>query len=276
MTKTQRLNFTASIVALMVGMSTLFVSGQATAAVIFQDGFESGNLGHQENGVTWTSSTRAKVNSLMPKTGAYSLEFTFQGKIAGQDSWSEQRFALDTQYKELWVMYDLYIPGNYCHRADYPDNNKFFDLWAEPYTDPGYYTNFTTTSNKDCTSKVDVRTINNGDPQSAISQPDNRNIITAADFGKWMKIVAHIKVPTTVGSGDGVAQLWKNGIPVLSFTNLMNFGSKGRNYIDAGYILGWSNSGYTQETKFYVDNVVIADSPIGVNPPSAPGNVVVR
>jgi hypothetical protein len=85
----------------------------------------------------------------------------------------------------------------------------------------------------------------------------------------------HFKVPSTISARDGVAELWKNGATIMSNKTLNSGGtSAALNNMDECYILGWANSGFTQETVMYVDNVVFSDTPLPVGGnavrPSAP------
>ncbi len=54
-------------------------------------------------------------------------------------------------------------------------------------------------------------------------------------------------------------KLWKNG-QLVGTSRTCSLGGTGKNYIDAAYFLGWSNSGFTQKTVLNIDDVSIADS----------------
>ncbi len=65
------------------------------------------------------------------------------------------------------------------------------------------------------------------------------------------------------GQSNGVIQMWKDGVMILSNTTLTWYDSSNTaNYLTQGYLLGWSNSGFTQTTNMYVDDFKI----IGQNP----------
>jgi len=248
----------------------------AAAQTLFQDGYESGNLSYTQNSIRWGSTTnsaqgRVSVSALKPRTGTYSLQFLYPGMADGQDGWAEQRLEMNSSHTEVWIMFDLYIPANYYHRSQGGgSNNKFFALYRNPYSSPGFQVNFSTIPNGSGGSNLEIHSYNNGS-ENPIQTPDSgRSFITAADAGKWQNIVMHFKVPTGQGTGDGVMQMWKNGAQVVNITNLAAWGGTDKNYFDAAYILGWSNSGFASETTFYVDNFVISDTPLGVNPPGAP------
>ncbi len=261
---------------LSVGFAFFAAINTASAQILFQDGFESGNLGFTQNSITWGSSASTQVNSQNPRTGSYSLEFIYPAKVP--NSWSEQRFELtNQQLAEIWISYDLYIPTNYFHISSStgPSNNKFFAIYHDPYTTPGFQVNFSTEPNGSGGSNLEAHYYNNGAEQSPISQPSSQNFITSADTGRWHHMILHVKVPTGATTNDGIMQIWKDGTEIMNITNLASWGGTGTNYIDAGYILGWSNAGYAQQTDFYVDNFIVSTTPLSENPPAAPTAVKV-
>ncbi|MHB8346841.1 MAG: heparin lyase I family protein [Acidiferrobacterales bacterium] len=275
--------------AFYLGLVVIFACGAVIhdtyATDLFQDGFESGNLSHTENNIEWASSASTSVNSVNPLTGSYSLQFYYKAVPPGKDDWSEQRIELyhpyntakalagGNEYTDLWFKYDLYIPSNYYHRIQpngRTDNNKFFALYRDPYTVPGFQVNFSTEPNGSGGSNIEVHYMRNGVDQTPLSPWSGRNFITSADLGHWHMIVIHIKAPTGNDTDNGVMQLWKDGKQIVDITNLNDWGGTSKNYFNAAYLLGWANSGYTRTTIFYIDNFVISTSPIGVNPPAAP------
>ena len=56
--------------------------------------------------------------------------------------------------------------------------------------------------------------------------------------------------------------MWKNGLLLCNQQSMLNYGGEGKNYLDEIYLLGWSNSGYNQDTYLYVDDIVISKSPL--------------
>lgn len=227
--------------------------------VLFQDGFESGNLSFTQSGIRWGDSVRTSVNALNARSGTRSLQFTFPGVADGDDSFSEQRIELTNPYTEIWIRFDLHVPGNYVHRTQSgATNNKFFALYRNPYTAPGFHVNFSTAADGSGGSDLHIHYYDNGVERSVLSPAGGRGFLTSADHGQWHQIVLHVRVPTGQDTNDGVMQLWKNGVQLVNITNLDAWGGTGSNYFDAGYVLGWANSGFSQQTLFYVDNFVIA------------------
>ena len=287
MTKTQRLNFTASIaIAWMVGMSALFVSGQAMAGVIFQDDFNTGDILKKLNGAAfWTNNSSSSIppgatgrSTITVKPETTSGDFSVRALYAGSldltvDARPELRFNLGGQYPELWVSFRVYIPSNYYHRdALGSDNNKFFII---DNTDGSQYFDFEIwllgTNGGD---RLSFNSKYNGVAQGHKFYATDTTIGTPADRGKWHNYVLHIKLATTAISNDGMAQIWKNGVLTMNFQNLAHY-TPGANYFGDGYIFGASNSGFNEDTELRLDDIVFSDSPVGIAP-AAPGNVIVR
>lgn len=258
------------------------VASSSVAADLFEDGLESGALKSTLNDILWGSSSYVTLSTERPKDGKFSLKFTFAGTDDTTDSWAEQRFTLGKRYSEIWVSYDIRIPDNYYHRTASvgTSNNKgFLMLWGGDYskpTSPKMGVEFWPNEDGSGNSTASVRLSGVGyDKHYWKACP---NIVTLSDRGKWIKIVVHAKVPT-VSNNDGIYQLWKvyDDGKVVQACNLVD--SEG--YVatnagfDSGYILGWSNSGYKDETVFYVDNFKVTTTPFGMLP-KAPSSAVIK
>ena len=71
----------------------------------------------------------------------------------------------------------------------------------------------------------------------------------------------HFRSATARDVKDGVAEWFANGnrIQSLDWDFWANDGADGGNpgqpaYVNGGYVLGWSNAGYLEDTHFYVDD----------------------
>jgi hypothetical protein len=241
------------------------------AGVLFQDSFDTGQRSATVNGFAWADHTDGvTVSTSKALSGSYSLQFPFQGVPLGDDSWQEQRLRFGKAYTELWVKFDLYVPSNYYHRQDGASNNKFFAIFNNNYT-PGFQVNFSTRPNGSGGSNIEVHYFQGGHEQPVQT---GGALIGSTDLGKWMRIVMHFKVPSSLTSADGVQELWKNGQQVYSNKALASNGPSGYNYMDEAYVLGWANSGFTDLTTMCVDDFVMSDAPIaltnGEKVPEAP------
>lgn len=235
--------------------------------VLFSDGFESGNLSHTEGGVSWSTSVSTAVVTDRPRTGSYSLRFNFAAVPPGEDCTAEQRFSLGGNYPEIWCEYDLYIPENYYHRSDPPSSNNkgFLYLWSGDYgtpSGPGLGPNFWPATGG--TSSGSQYAWGPGiDKHFWDSMP---NAIEAADRGKWVKIICHYKY-ASVANNDGVSEIWKvrdgTRYKIMDIQN-GDWYVPGQPGFSVGYLFGWANSGFDEQTRLYVDNLIFSTEPLVV------------
>jgi hypothetical protein len=267
---------------LLAAALALVTALPASAEVIFQDGFESANLSARQNNVNWGESQSTSVSSERAMSGSYALKFTFQGVASGQDSWSEQRFYLGGNYPDVWVKYDLYVPSNYEHRqqSDSANNKGFLYLWSGDYNSPsgpGLGPNLWPVNA--ATGPASEASFYMWGPgwgrHNWTAMP---KAIESADRGQWVTIVSHYKYASSANN-DGVAEVWKTrgGVQqkIMSIMN-GNWYVSGQRGFDQGYLLGWANSGFSQTTVFYIDNVVFSTTSLLGKVPNAPSSVSVE
>ena len=193
---------------------------------------------------------------------------TYQAAADGKDSFTERKFRITsgTGYKELWVKFDIFVPSNYYQRTQTSSaNNKgWMHVWSgtysDDYTGPAISTGFWPKSNGISNSVPYIK----GPPLSGggylFSKHDWANEsegITTADRGKWLTIIHHFKY-ATAANNDGVLQVWKIRDGVTHMIHDIRDGAwyaPGQPGFDQGYLLGWANSGFAEETVFYIDNV---------------------
>jgi|GEM_PF-917180 len=278
--------YCAISVALLSGIIALLLAGQAAAGIIFQDDFETGDLSKNQAGAHWGASNHGTIDNLRvsngrAKTGQYSLEFTFHGDAnIDADAWSEQRFELGGRYAEIWMKYDIYVPANYNYRMPTTGaNNKFMTLWGGAYAGPALGIGWETEALGDGTGYI---TFHNAFPDQThrwdpirYQRTDTRTF-GLTDRGTWVEIIVQTKA-ASVANNDGEARVWKR--PQGSSTRTLIFEQTGMNtynaagnFFERGYLLGWSDSGYAETTVFYIDNVVISDTPIDVSGGATGGN----
>jgi len=242
----------------------LAVTNLSAQTLIVSDDFEN------ELASFWGSTPWTGISDEFPKDGNYSLRFQFNGVPEGEDSWAEARFDLGDEYTELSIKFDLYIPSNYEHRAHNAGqgwtNNKFFRLWKDAYDDSekvgaSMWNEFdngsSQTGNNTYNSRLslDYR-VTTGTSSTNLTEDF---IAQANDLGQWMSIVIYIKAPTD--TTDTEFRFYKNGQLFLedTFNNNWEPGTQG---YQKGYLLGWANSGFTEETILYIDNVAFYDGDI--------------
>jgi hypothetical protein len=254
----------------LFGLGLLFATSAATAGVIFQDDFRSGDLSKKLNGANfWSNNSASYIQpsasgrstiTVKPETtpGDYSVRALYAGTSnLAEDARPELRFNLGGQYSELWISYRLYIPTNYYHRqpsVGTPNNKAFiiddntgrhyidFEVW--PLSDGADHFSLNWKANGVAKGHTFYRNWTYGAP---------------ADRGRWHNYVIHLKMATSANN-NGVVQVWKNGAQVLDITNLANY-TPGYNFFERGYIFGASNSGFTKDTELRLDDVTFATTP---------------
>jgi len=239
------------------------MSSSVNAGIVASDNFEAGDWA-----AFWGSTVYATVASDLSKDGGYAAKLTYPGVAIDEDGWAELRFDLGVPYEELSIRFDLYIPGNYKHRdAPGGDNNKFFRLWSETYAD---------------LEKVGAGFLRQGSVGESSIGTDYRryadwgvstgvveagDFVTMDDVGKWMAVVIYVKAATDLAPAE--VRIYKNGKLHLDDAPSLNYkaGTQGYRY---GYLLGWANSGYTEKTSFYIDNVEFHNNDIMSRAPDKP------
>jgi hypothetical protein len=240
----------------------------SVAAATFRDSFDVGALSSAQSGFAWRPSTETvTVSSVNSLSGNYALALKFAAVADGQDDMAQATMDLPKK-GEYWFHYKLFVPSNYYHRTQSgAANNKFLAVYAAPYSTPGFQINFSTEPNGSGGSNLEVHYYNNGREQPVKSVASN--FISDAEKGKWNDILVQVKAPTSSGSNDGVLRMWRNNKMVCDLSNLASYGGSS-NFISQAYFLGWSNSGFTQTTTFYIDDLEVSDSPLSSVAPEAP------
>lgn len=273
----------------VAGAASRHYGSGAGGSPLFEDNFSSGDLTHTDNGFGWDGTTNVAVVSSTLCGGTYAARFTFGPDTTevNDDSTAELRFEFGSVHTDIWVGYMLHIPSNYVHRWSPGGNNKgWCTMWDAggdtTYGNPhvGIEPNFWDVG--DGTSKGSVYIFG----QSTLGQanggggthlgptenpeyfPNGNGIIEAADFGKVLEVVIHYKYATSANN-NGVAEIWKRRrTPTtlaiesswIKITDIQDgewyaAGQEGFGYC---YILGWANSGFTDETLLHLGNFWIA------------------
>ena len=287
MKATQNLKFRTRLLWLVLLVSA--ISYQSAMAVTFTDGFESGDLSKSTNGFKWNGmGTNPVVVTNFAKTGNASLKFIFPATANGE-AWSEQRYKLGGNYNNVWLKADIFIPENYYCRNNRLNNNKGpFYVWSGAYTNKYIGANF----DNWCISGNAYVTFDPSENGYDIGHYNTCLTLTkgcpreqgvpfvdrAKDLNKWHEWIVHARPATTSTSNDGVAEIWKDGVKVWYRYDL-GYHSNVNNNFDQGYLMGYSNSGFDQETNIHYDNFVFSTktiNPRNVKVPLAPASLLVQ
>ena len=94
---------------------------------------------------------------------------------------------------------------------------------------------------------------------------DGGLLLTPADRGKFIDLIFHGKFSTSPGANDGIIRSWvrkKNQPAYIAFHNITDARLDKPSAVPAseqfwkrGYLMGWSNSGFDQETTFHLSQI---------------------
>ena len=255
--------------------ATLFTQAITDTATCESDGtpsgtsstanFDAGTLVFASGDATWGGSTQTSVSTTQKVSGTHSLKFAFVGHPTDDDR-AEQRFSIGSNVTQLWVDFQLYVPSNYVHR-DGPssDNNKFFRLWGDDYNAAnkvGCSTYLESSESRIYYEYVYYTYTNQvgrgpGGVPGARSDPVD---FATGDYvsmvGTWTRIRLHFKMPTAAQT-DGEFRMWYGNTLVETFTSIPGKYDSAIPYWNTGYFLGAANSGFTDNTDFFIDDVVL-------------------
>jgi hypothetical protein len=261
-------------------------------ANLFVDSFESADMSATSaDGFSWAGNNRTSIVTMSPgpmavwnngpianpgpdgadwtaKDGDHSLRFRYP---AGE-FWSEQRFDIGAPHPEIWIRYWLRVPTNFRHGHTSPTNNKFFALWMDDYSQhgdgPTIVWNFWRqgeTDNSRFTFSVSETGSASGGHHS--DYPDF--IRSPEDQGRWMQVVLYAKMAMDADSMDGEARIYRRWEDELSYTLIGE--TTGKNFSappagptgwHAGYIMGWSNPAYDEDTEWLLDRFELSTEPL--------------
>lgn len=231
----------------------------------FSDNFDNGQR-NNANGFQWLGNVEPRISNERAYSGSYAMRFQFNASAPGGQAWSEERFDMGRYLPEVAIQYMIWVPSNYKHRAglnNAPVNNKFLMLWRDVY------------GGTDGTWAVGIEWWRTHDYQSwgrFMSSEWDKNWMgdhytTEPAFmgaqapmkpGQWNRIRFHTKAASARGASDGVLRVWVNDVQMVNFTagKFHNFATT---FADAtlrrGYLLGYMNSGFDEQTIFYIDDV---------------------
>lgn len=251
-------------------------------ATYLSDSFESGNLTSSEGIGSWTgfeyrSGDAGALSTDMAHTGTYSAKFTFTGNASLEDDAQSQLvFNFGQNIQEFWLQYYVFFPSNYDIRATGgSDNTKLFVIWGDSYsTDP-----LAMGMEMENDERAGFKAYVAGYP-AALScaglfgyVPGGlRWTLESGDKNKWIKFKFHVKRDS--GAGDGMFEMWVDDVKEIELLNQSFAGAPcSPNYWRHGYLMGWSNSGFTETTNVYIDDVVIADADPGDETPTPTGSL---
>jgi len=168
---------------------------------------------------------------------------------------AEQRFSLGRPYADLWLRYWLRVPGNFSHGAQ---NNKLAALWMQQYDGPGDVT-WQTRPNAQGGAQLLVQDGGVAVPEITAA---GQFIRVPADRGRWMQVVIHLQPATAPGANNGVIEFFRRWQDETAFRRLYRKSNAGFSDpgggVRYGYLMGWANEPYAEETEWLIDDVTVS------------------
>ena len=257
------------IILLMAGI-------QVVHAAKFTDGFESGDFSKKQDGIQqiWASNGGAGeldgtviVSTANPKDGNYSVEFVF--KAGGRGGGASLLYTLGDYQKDIWVQADIYWPENFDFLRNEADaHNKLMKAFADDDTE-GYLGLFE--QHHDGANNNGEVSYHWAGSYFYFDSPKFHIPDLNTDLGKWTNYIYRIKFADTSSSRNGIFQIWKNGVLKMDVQNVNNY-TAGKPGVNRMFLMGPNDAGHAEETRVYIDNVVISTEPLtpGFNPPNPP------
>ena len=210
---------------------------------VVHDGDAVMNCGHEER--RWESRPGS--------TGRHAMRFRYP---AGSDI-AEQRFVLPETLSELWVCYWIRVPLNFSHPAVSRDNQKFFALWQDDYEFHGVGTTATFQFRRhgdagSSVSNYQIRPGSGGDRHTG--EAGGAALWSVADRGRWMHSCIYAR-----HGAEGRIEQWRRWEDETDYRMLYEATHDlGAMNWSAGYIMGWANAPYAENTEFLIDDFMVS------------------
>jgi hypothetical protein len=229
-----------NILSFLIAVSMLGAS-IAQGAPWFEDGFESGDFSKNSmrdgTSFRWSASNVSASNATS-NSGSYSAMFVFGPNADGEDSWRELGFRFGKAVSDVWVEYWILYPDNYNHRSQSSSlMRRFLSTTQTP-------------------SGANNWPVNDFDTRNFIGSSSDYAIQT----GRWTKVMIHYSAGSDGVKNDGRAEVWIND-KLFHGLDFPFWEPDNQGRINGGYILGWSNSGFSQATRIYIDDFKVYDAP---------------
>jgi hypothetical protein len=243
----------------------------ANTSITNDDGFSWGNNNRTSvvygdgttNKVVWSNGVRdievTDGRNWSPYQGEHSLRFRY----AAGESMTEQRFSLGNNYTDFWMSYWIRVPVNFTHGNA---NNKFLSIWPNQYNTRG---GVVWSTYNDGSGGAVIGFLDGGDATRGGDQQLTPFITASTDRGRWMHVVFHYKVASSVNALDGSIEMWRKWEDESNYIKLHeklnadtwdpNFSTQG---ISAGYLMGWANDPYDVNTEWLIDDFRLSTSPL--------------
>lgn len=289
----------SSVFAILFGIA--FGVTTVAAEVIVSDSFESGDMSAPGyDGFSWSRNNRTSiVNSthVIWNNGArlnpihegkdwtaFSGENSLRFRYPAGENMAEQRFSLSQSYTELWFSFWLRVPVNFYHTSG---NQKLFALWMDGYSNRGdgstIVLEFRPSSGIGPGSSTFYVNVSEGGYNITGGDIGHYPFIKVPDnLGEWMHLVIRVAAESSPSAKDGILEVWRSweGAPndYVQTHQMYDLPIKnpteGPDGFRHGYLMGWANGTYSEETEFLLDGFIISSTSLFSARPTPPLNPV--
>jgi hypothetical protein len=246
-------------------------------APAFYDGFESGDLSHEENGFRWGSvagqpwhrdheqNPDSPQNNVGIDAPVYRGDWALHIRMVKDRQQNQYAQLRGPKLQEFWFEYRIRIPvadpnlnlkGTYDHTPrDGPHNNKWVEffssrpdllVWSEMFPnnaeDGGSRLTFNATG-----------THTSGSHSTATQQ----GVVVPNDLGRWVRFRYHVRLTTLdANTVETFYEIWRDGSYLGSDTREIPT-SEENHWIDRFQILGWNNHEWPELIRWFIDEVRI-------------------
>lgn len=214
------------------------------------------------NGFVWGSTNRTSVVNF---DGHNCLRFRFPADSEGTTPIAEQRFNMGREVSEIWIEFYIHLPSNYIHRLGSPSNNKFLRLWGNSYNSRSKVGASTIVNGGGATSNYGhewTRVGSSGMGFNGSSQPKVDYGDAAAMINTWTRVRMHFRHESAPSANDALFETKFGNNAALSQSggqdNATVYGPTP--FWNQGYLLGWANSGYVEETIIHIRDIAFYDT----------------
>lgn len=284
------------VLAALVSSALSLGASQVAAEVLASDSFESGDMSApSHDGFSWERNNRT---SIVSSTGvlwsngskdidipsgrdwtAYDGENSLRFRYPARENMAEQRFSLNESHPELWASFWLRVPANFYHQSG---NQKLFALWMDGYSAHGDGSTITLEFRPDGSNEAgsSVFYANVGKGRSNITGGDigiHPFITVPSDRGRWMNLVIRVVAESSEDESDGILEVWRKWEDESSYTQTQDLDglpiripSDGPNGFKKGYLMGWANGAYSEDTEFLLDDFTLSTESLLKSKPCPP------
>jgi hypothetical protein len=219
----------------------------------------------------WNPFQSPRVSNTRAFSGTNSLEFVYPAQPTPDEVVVEQRFVLGRSLGEFWMRFMWFVPSNYTHRnvGGAGPTAKLFQMWKGSYSSQSIRWGVSLNRTGSNGSIIYPTATRGNEPD--VTQAPVQNYVSGfgANFisstgiivpGGWYELKFHFKPASSRTDTDGIWKLWVGNTLFMDgggrlWPPLHGSEQSEDPTVDQGYLMGSHNSGFLDETRFYIDGL---------------------